>query len=57
MRSRKNPRTKNAVKETPNSFGNTCLKFIPIDGRRGYGKVIKPSLPSRLIHLLKYGAM
>lgn len=48
---------KNVVKGMPKSSANTCVKFIPMDGRKGYGKVIKPSLASRLIHFMKYGAM
>lgn len=48
---------KNAEKETQRLSENTCVKFIPMDGRKGYGKVIKPSLPSRLIRFLKYGTL
>lgn len=48
---------KNAGKGTQNSLKNTCVKFVPMDGRKGYGKVIKPSLASRLIHLMKYGTL
>lgn len=48
---------KNAGKEMQNLSTNTCVKFIPMDGRKGYGKVIKPSLASRLIHFLKYGTV
>ena len=48
---------KNAGKETQRLLENTCVNFIPMNGRKGYGKVIKPSLPSRLIRFLKYGAL
>lgn len=48
---------RNVGKETRNLLKNTCVKFVPMDGRKGYGKVIKPSLPSRLIRFLKYGAL
>lgn len=48
---------KNVEKETQKLLKNTCVEFVPMDGRKGYGKVIKPSLPSRLIRFLKYGTM
>lgn len=48
---------KNAGKGTQRLLKNTCVDFVPMDGRRGYGKVIKPSPLSRLIHLFKYGTL
>lgn len=45
---------KNAGKETQRLLENTCVKFVPMDGRKGYGKVIKPSLLSRLTHWVRY---
>ena len=48
---------KNVEKETRKLLKNTCVEFVPMDGRKGYGKVIKPSLPSRLIRFLKYGTL
>lgn len=48
---------RNVGKEMQRLSENTCVKFIPMNGRKGYGKVIKPSLPSRLIRFLKYGTL
>lgn len=46
-----NQRKKKDVNGTKKSFTSTCgdgIQFVPLNGRKGYGKVIKPSLTTRL---------